>query len=82
MALKREPQEDDFWEKFPLFLNGPAIGSLSKEFRRRILKQLGPTAEKYTRHHQPKYRSFQEFREAAAERSDRDDDDSVVRAEL
>lgn len=81
-ALKREPQEDDFWEEFPLFLTGPAIGGLSEEFRRRISKQLGPTAEKYTLHHKPKYRSFQEFREASAARSDRDGDDSVAREEL
>jgi acetyltransferase-like isoleucine patch superfamily enzyme len=58
--FNRRPRIDEFWEEFPLFLNGdddcPEI---------RIKKQLGPAYERFKKNNKPVFNGFDDFLKAA-----------------
>lgn len=56
----RKPIEKDFWEEFPLFVDGDKIGQ-HPDIADTIKRQLGPVYESYVNGHKAKYNSFEEF---------------------
>lgn len=54
----REPQLEDFWEEFPLFLDGD---ERPIQLEQVIRRQLGPIEEYYTKTHRKSFKSFEEF---------------------
>jgi len=56
----RMPVLEDFWEEFPLFLNG---GDLNKKLP--IKKQLGSGLEHYKQFHKSRYNGLEDFLRAA-----------------
>lgn len=55
-SLGRRPRVEDFWEEFPLFLEGDeSAGSLA------IQKQLGDSYDEYRRNHKAHFQGFDEF---------------------
>lgn len=58
----RRPVTEDFWEEFPLFVSGDEIDNYTTI---PIVKQLGPSLNRYTRNHKAKYGSFEDFLQAA-----------------
>ena len=60
----RRPTTTDFWEEFPLFVDGDKINEYP-ELADIIKNQLGPTYDNYVKNHKSKYKSFNEFLAAA-----------------
>ena len=60
----RKPLTTDFWEEFPLFVDGDKINDYP-ELADIIKNQLGPTYDNYQKSHKAKYKSFNEFLAAA-----------------
>ena len=58
----REPQVEDFWEEFPLFISG---GEVDRYPTLPIKRQLGTAYEHYRQHHTAPFKSFEEFLAAA-----------------
>lgn len=56
--FNRQPVAADFWEEFPLFVNGNEV---EKYPEIPIRRQLGPAYERYVKNHTAKYGSFEEF---------------------
>ena len=56
----RKPLTTDFWEEFPLFVDGDKINDYP-ELAVIIKNQLGPTYEDYVTHHKATYNRFEEF---------------------
>lgn len=61
-CFHRRPVPADFWEEFIWFVNGDEIDKYPEI---PIKKQLGPSYEKYVSQHKAKYKSFDDFLEAA-----------------
>lgn len=60
----RKPVVADFWEEFPLFVDGDKIDQYA-EIASVIKRQLGPSYDRYVKHHKAKYANFEEFLQAA-----------------
>lgn len=60
--FNRIPVAEDFWEEFPLFVDGNEV---DKYPMIPIKRQLGPTYEKYCKTHKAPYKGLNEFLEAA-----------------
>lgn len=60
----RVPVVTDFWEEFPLFVDGDKISDYP-ELQHIIKRQLGPTYENYVKHHKAIYDNFAAFLKAA-----------------
>ena len=60
----RRPVELDFWEEFPLFVDGDKINH-HPELVSTIKRQLGPYYNDYVNNHIANYKSFDEFLNAA-----------------
>lgn len=60
----RRPVTTDFWEEFPLFVNGDKVDEYP-ELKDTIKRQCGPMYEKYVTSHKAKYESFDAFLKAA-----------------
>lgn len=60
----RRPVTTDFWEEFPLFVDGDKISDYP-ELKAIIKRQCGPMYEHYLKHHKAKYDSFDSFLRAA-----------------
>lgn len=60
----RRPVITDFWEEFPLFIDGDKIDDYP-ELKDIIKRQCGPTYEEYKAHHKAKYDGFEAFLRAA-----------------
>lgn len=60
--FQRNPAPADFYEEFPLFVDG---NDVDKYPEIPIRKQLGPAYERYVNSHKAKYKSFEDFIEAA-----------------
>lgn len=60
----RQPVTTDFWEEFPLFVDGNKICDYP-ELKAIIKRQCGPMYEHYLKHHKAKYDSFASFLRAA-----------------
>lgn len=58
----RLPVVEDFWEEFPLFVNGNDVG---KYPALPIKRQLGPTYERYIKEHIAEFENFEDFLQAA-----------------
>ena len=62
--FNRHPVITDFWEEFPLFVNGDRINEYP-ELAQIIKCQCGPSYDDYVRTHKAQYDSFDAFLEAA-----------------
>lgn len=62
--FNRRPVITDFWEEFPLFVNGDRINEYP-ELAQIIKCQCGPSYDDYVRTHKAQYDSFDAFLEAA-----------------
>ncbi len=60
--FNRRPTPSDFWEEFPLFVNGKDVEHYPEI---PIKRQLGPMYAHYVENHKAKYKSFEEFLKAA-----------------
>lgn len=60
----RRPVTTDFWEEFPLFVDGDKIGEYP-ELAEIIKRQCGPVYEKYVKEHKANYDGFDAFLAAA-----------------
>lgn len=60
----REPQLTDFWEEFPLFVDGNKVEEYS-ELSGIIKYQCGPSYDSYVNHHKALFESFEEFLQAS-----------------
>lgn len=60
----REPVTTDFWEEFPLFIDGDKIDDYP-ELKDIIMRQCGPTYEAYKTHHKAMFDGFEAFLRAA-----------------
>lgn len=61
---KRRPVVTDFWEEFPLFIDGNKLENYP-ELKETIKRQCGPMYENYITSHQAKYDGFEAFLKAA-----------------
>lgn len=60
----RRPVETDFWEEFPLFVDGDKINQ-HPEIASIIKRQLGPYYNDYVNNHVANYKTFDDFLNAA-----------------
>ena len=60
----RVPVVTDFWEEFPLFIDGDKVEQCP-EIKEVIKRQLGPMYESYVNTHKARYKGFNEFLIAA-----------------
>lgn len=60
----RKPLVTDFWEEFPLFVDGDKIDDYP-EIAEIIKRQLGKTYQDYIKSHKAKFHNFTEFLQAA-----------------
>ena len=60
----RVPVVTDFWEEFPLFIDGDKVEQCP-EMKEVIKRQLGPMYESYVNTHKARYKGFNEFLIAA-----------------
>lgn len=60
----RKPLVTDFWEEFPLFVDGDKIDDYP-EIAETIKKQLGKSYNNYIKCHKAKFKNFTEFLQAA-----------------
>ena len=60
----RRPVLTDFWEEFPLFVDGDKI-DLYPELKSIIIRQCGPTFENYRKNHKAVFDGFDSFLKAA-----------------
>lgn len=60
----RDPETTDFWEEFPLFVDGDKIDNYP-ELKEIIKRQCGPIYESYKTHHKAKFDGFEAFIRAA-----------------
>lgn len=60
----RRPVTTDFWEEFPLFIDGDKIEQYP-ELAAIIKSQCGPSYEYYVKNHKAKYKDFDAFIKAA-----------------
>lgn len=60
----RKPITSDFWEEFPLFVDGDKINHYP-ELSCIIKRQCGPSYENYVRNHKAPYNSLDDFLKAA-----------------
>lgn len=60
----RRPLTTDFWEEFPLFVDGDKIIGYP-EISDIIKRQLGPTHDSYVKNHKAKFNNFNSFLTAA-----------------
>ena len=60
----RQPVPTDFWEEFPLFVDGNKISDYP-ELKSIIKRQCGPMYESYIKHHKANFDGFDSFLEAA-----------------
>ena len=60
----RRPMLADFWEEFPLFVDGDKIEQYP-ELKAIIVNQCGPTYDNYRNNHKAKFDGFDSFLEAA-----------------
>ena len=60
----RRPVVTDFWEEFPLFIDGDKIDQYP-EMKDIIKRQLGPMFESYVKSHKAPFKDFEDFLNAA-----------------
>lgn len=60
----RIPNVTDFWEEFPLFIDGDKVEQYP-EMKEVIQKQLGPMYKSYVKSHKAKYDNLSEFLKVA-----------------
>ena len=58
----RQPVVEDFWEEFPLFVDGDKVEDYPSL---PIKSQLGPSYERYVKTHKARYSGFRDFLKAA-----------------
>ena len=61
----RVPVVTDFWEEFPLFIDGDKVEQYPPEMKDTIKRQLGPMYGNYVKHHKAIYDNFAAFLKAA-----------------
>ncbi len=60
----RKPVSNDFWEEFPLFIDGDKIDQYP-ELSGIIKRQCGPSYENYVKNHKAQYNNLEDFLNAA-----------------